>query len=50
MDWLWSKLALKLGAQVLDVTCGPGLYAVELASRGCLVTGIDFSPASIVYA
>lgn len=50
IDWLWSKLALQPEAQVLDVTCGPGLYAVELASRGCLVTGIDFSPASIAYA
>lgn len=50
INWLWSKLALMPGAQVLDVTCGPGLYAVELASRGCLVTGIDFSPASIAYA
>lgn len=50
INWLWSKLTLQPGAQVLDVTCGPGLYAVELANRGCLVTGIDFSPASIAYA
>ena len=50
IDWLWDQLALFEGARVLDMTCGPGLYAVELARRGCLVTGIDFSPASIAYA
>lgn len=48
--WLWDKLALQAGQHVLDVTCGPGLYAVEFARRGCTVTGLDFSPASIAYA
>jgi len=50
VDWLWDKLALRPGSRILDVTCGPGLYAVELARRGCVVHGIDFSPASIRYA
>ncbi len=50
IDWLWSTLALDPGQRVYDVTCGPGLYAVELAKRGCRVTGVDFSPASIRYA
>ncbi len=50
IDWLWNRLKLETGAHVLDFTCGPGLYAVELARRGCYVTGIDFSPASIAYA
>jgi SAM-dependent methyltransferase len=35
---------------VLDLGCGPGLYASRLARRGCRCTGIDFSPASIAYA
>ncbi|HQY94612.1 MAG: class I SAM-dependent methyltransferase [Caldilinea sp.] len=48
--WLWSRLELAASSRVLDLTCGPGLYAVALASRGCRVTGIDFSPASIRYA
>ncbi|MFQ5399732.1 MAG: class I SAM-dependent methyltransferase [Anaerolineae bacterium] len=48
--WFWDRLSLQPGSRLLDVTCGPGLYAVELARRGCLVTGIDFSPASITYA
>ena len=50
VDWLWDKLSLRKGSRVLDVTCGPGLYAVELARRGCSVTGLDFSPAAIRYA
>lgn len=50
LAWLWQKLALHPQASVFDVTCGPGLYAVELAKRGCVVTGVDFGPASIAYA
>jgi ubiquinone/menaquinone biosynthesis C-methylase UbiE len=50
IDWMTDKLGLKSGQQILDVTCGPGLYATELARRGSHVTGIDFSPSSITYA
>lgn len=50
VDWLWSRLALQPGARLLDITCGPGLYAVEFARRGVHVTGVDFSPASVAYA
>ncbi|MBN1219067.1 MAG: methyltransferase domain-containing protein [Anaerolineae bacterium] len=50
IDWMWKKLGLQPGARLLDVTCGPGLYAVEFARRGCEITGIDFGPASIAYA
>ncbi len=50
IDWLWTKLGLQPGMHICDITCGPGLYAVELARRGCQVTGIDFSPAAIAYA
>lgn len=50
IDWLWSKLKLRPGSKVLDFTCGPGLYAVSLAERGCEVTGVDFSPAAVAYA
>jgi ubiquinone/menaquinone biosynthesis C-methylase UbiE len=50
VEKLWSWLGLKKGSRLLDVTCGPGLYAVEFARRGCQVTGIDFGPASIAYA
>jgi len=50
VDWLWDKLSLREGSRVLDVTCGPGLYAIELARRGCTVHGLDFSPAAMRYA
>jgi SAM-dependent methyltransferase len=50
IDWLWSKLELQPESRLLDVTCGPGLYSVAFAERGCQVTGVDFAPASIAYA
>jgi SAM-dependent methyltransferase len=50
IEWLWDHLGLEKGARVLDITCGPGLYAVELAARGCQVTGVDFSPTAIAFA
>ncbi|MDH3676644.1 MAG: class I SAM-dependent methyltransferase, partial [Anaerolineae bacterium] len=50
IDWLWTQLEVQPEWHIFDVTCGPGLYAVELARRGCRVTGVDFSPASIAYA
>lgn len=50
IDWLWQKLGLQPGAALLDITCGPGLYAVEFAKRGVSVTGVDFGPAAIAYA
>jgi len=48
--WLWSKLRLQPESDLLDITCGPGLYSVAFAERGCQVTGVDFGPASIAYA
>lgn len=50
LDWFWQKLALHPGSTVYDMTCGPGLYATTLAERGCRVTGVDFGPASVLYA
>jgi SAM-dependent methyltransferase len=50
VDWLWDRLSLREGSRILDVTCGPGLYAIELARRGCVVHGVDFSPAAIRHA
>jgi SAM-dependent methyltransferase len=43
-------LGLKPGDRLLDVTCGPGLYAAEFARRGVSVTGVDFGPAAIAHA
>ena len=36
--------------KVLDLGCGPGLYAMRLAKTGYRVTGIDLSGRSIAYA
>ncbi|HRJ43688.1 MAG TPA: class I SAM-dependent methyltransferase [Caldilineaceae bacterium] len=48
--WIVESLGLHPGSAVLDLGCGPGLYAVELARRGIAVTGVDGSRRSIAYA
>lgn len=35
---------------LLDIGCGPGIYAEQFAKAGYQVTGIDFSERSIAYA
>ncbi len=47
VDFLIDELALKPGAAILDVGCGTGRHAVELAKRGYNVTGIDLSAAML---
>ncbi|MGH2693435.1 MAG: class I SAM-dependent methyltransferase [Actinomycetota bacterium] len=41
--FLLELLGLPDGARVLDVGCGPGRHAVELARAGLAVTGVDVS-------
>jgi SAM-dependent methyltransferase len=41
---------VKPGDKLLDIGCGPGLYAGRLAARGVKVTGIDISGRSLNYA
>lgn len=36
--------------KILDLGCGPGLYAEYLTQKGHFVTGVDFSENSIQYA
>jgi SAM-dependent methyltransferase len=38
------------GGSVLDLGCGPGLYAQRLADRGFDVTGVDLNAASVRHA
>ena len=50
VNWLVETLKLQPGSAVLDLGCGPGLYAARLAQRGMKVTGVDYSRRSIEYA
>ena len=43
IDHIVSVLGLVPGMRVLDVGCGPGRHAYELAQRGITVHGIDIS-------
>ncbi len=45
-----AAMGLKEGAAVVDLGCGPGLYARELCAQGFSVIGIDRSVNSIDYA
>lgn len=48
--WTASEFALGPGRSVLDLGCGPGLYARRWAAAGVDVTGVDFSARSIDHA
>jgi SAM-dependent methyltransferase len=48
--WIHETLLAGAPAHVLDLGCGPGLYAGRLAALGHRCHGIDISPASIRYA
>ena len=43
IDFLVERLGLQPGYRVLDIGCGPGRHAHELARRGVRVHGIDIS-------
>ena len=49
VDWILEKAEDKL-LNILDLGCGPGIYAEKLAEKGHKVTGVDFSKNSIDYA
>jgi SAM-dependent methyltransferase len=50
VEWLIATLPLRAGDSLLDLGCGPGLYASRLARAGLRVTGVDYSHRSIEYA
>lgn len=43
VDFLINALAIQPGDEVLDIPCGFGRHAIELAKRGFQMTGIDIS-------
>ncbi len=50
VDWIHNTLLDRQPTTILDLACGPGLYAERLAREGHTCHGIDYSPASIEYA
>ena len=48
--WLHHAVLGEQPTAILDLGCGPGLYASRLARLGHRCVGIDFSPASIAHA
>jgi len=49
IDWILEQTDAQ-ELNILDLGCGPGLYAELLAQKGHKVTGVDFSKCSIDYA
>ncbi|NLG85353.1 MAG: class I SAM-dependent methyltransferase [Firmicutes bacterium] len=50
VDFIEEELGLAKGSAILDVGCGTGRHALELARRGFVVTGIDLSAAMLAEA
>ena len=48
--WIHDHVLARRPTRILDLGCGPGLYASRLARLGHTCMGIDFGPASIAYA
>lgn len=46
----FNKYGLKDDAQILDLACGTGSFALELLNKGYSVTGIDKSPEMLTIA
>lgn len=42
-DFIQKLLHIEPGLRVLDVPCGNGRLSIELAARGCHVTGVDIT-------
>lgn len=50
VSWIHESILAQRPARVLDLGCGPGLYAERLVRLGHEVVGVDISPASIAHA
>ena len=50
VDFIERILDLPCGSPLLDLCCGCGRHAIELARRGYRVTGYDLSPVMLAHA
>jgi cyclopropane fatty-acyl-phospholipid synthase-like methyltransferase len=50
IDFLVEELALPKGSRILDIGCGTGRHAIELAKHGYIVTGVDISSGMLAEA
>jgi SAM-dependent methyltransferase len=50
VDFIEESLGVEKQAVVLDLACGRGEHAIELANRGYSVVGVDLSPAALAIA
>lgn len=50
VNWIEGMFPSTQYRRLLDIGCGPGLYAERLVAKGYKVTGVDFSKRSIDYA
>jgi len=50
VDFLLEVLSIAAGASILDMGCGTGRHAIELARRGYRVTGVDISAGMLAQA
>ena len=48
--WIKEIVPASRYRQLIDIGCGPGIYAERFAQEGYRVTGVDFSRRSIDYA
>lgn len=50
IEFIHSQLGLLNGATLLDLCCGPGRYAIELANKGFEVVGLDLNEQYVASA
>src|ERR1700731_2493225 len=50
VEFLLEMLQPAPGSDVLDIGCGVGRHAIELAKRGYIVTGVDISRGMLAEA
>jgi cyclopropane fatty-acyl-phospholipid synthase-like methyltransferase len=50
VDFLTDLGVIAPGKFILDLGCGPGRHAREIARRGAFVTGVDFTEAFLAHA